>query len=105
LLLSSCLTLFPRFLLFFSEPASSYHSSLTALGSFLALYFGISVGPLASIIFVGSLVIGIWGFWAIMFAGSSSVSKTTGADKHTSAFMFGNTSAASSIRKRWKQQT
>jgi len=64
-----------------------------------------SVGPLASVVFAGSLVIGVWGLWAIMFAESSSASKTTGADKHTSSFIFGNKSAASSIKKQWKRQT
>ncbi|KAF5357998.1 hypothetical protein D9756_001515 [Leucocoprinus leucothites] len=154
LTLAACLTLSPRFLLFISEPASGYRSSLTALESFLALHFGIwlfaialalvfnipsppqpmplvqsstqpyqpllgpltfaaslsaflawnttSVGPLALIMFIGSLIIGIWGLWAIMFAGTSFMSKTTGADKHTSGFIFGNTSAASNIKKRWR---
>jgi len=35
----------------------------------------------------------------IVFANAGSISKTTGADKHTSAFLFGNTAAASSQKK------
>jgi len=41
LVLASCLVFCPRFLLFMSEPAWGYRSSLTALESFLALHFGI----------------------------------------------------------------
>jgi len=32
------------------------------------------------------------------------VSKKTGADKHTSSFIFGNKSAASLQKKRWKKE-
>jgi len=39
--LASCLVFFPRFLLFISEQAWGYRSSLTAFESFLALHFGI----------------------------------------------------------------
>jgi len=52
-------------------------------------------------VFVGSGIIGLWGAWAAMFGDSSSVSKKTGADKHTSAFLFGNKSAASVQKKEW----
>jgi hypothetical protein len=38
----------------------------------------------------------------IVFANSSSISKT-GADKHTSAFIFGNEAAASSQKKKFKR--
>ncbi|KAJ7219337.1 hypothetical protein GGX14DRAFT_494345 [Mycena pura] len=70
------------------------------LSSFLA-YNTKSVGALAGIVFVGSGIIGLWGAWAAMFGDSSSVSKKTGADKHTSAFLFGNKSAASVQKKEW----
>lgn len=40
-MLASCLVFFPRFLLFISEQAWGYRSSLTAFESFLALHFGI----------------------------------------------------------------
>jgi len=39
-----------------------------------------------------------------MFAGSPLVSKKTGADKHTSSFIFGNKASASSQKKRWKKE-
>ncbi|KAF5380896.1 hypothetical protein D9615_004004 [Tricholomella constricta] len=156
LVLAACLTVFPSFLLFISESASSAErrAALTPLESFLAIHFGIwltaiavalvlnapsspslselqvsttpthpllgplsvastvtaflsyntkNVGPLASITFVGSTVIGLWGLWAIVFGGSSSTSKTTGADKHTSSFIFGNKSAASVQKRQWKK--
>jgi hypothetical protein len=35
----------------------------------------------------------------MLFNNSSSVSKTTGADKRTSAFLFGNKAATSSVKK------
>jgi len=47
LVLASCLVFFPRFLLFISEPAWGYRSSLTALESFLALHFGIWLSAIA----------------------------------------------------------
>lgn len=37
-----------------------------------------------------------------MFEGTSRISKKTGADKHTSAFLFGNKTAASKQKKEWK---
>ncbi|KAF8163352.1 hypothetical protein B0H34DRAFT_795071 [Crassisporium funariophilum] len=61
------------------------------------------VGPLATVFFCSSLTIGLWGLWALVFAGSSSISKSTGADKHTSAFLFGNKSAASEQKKRLRK--
>jgi len=49
-------------------------------------------------------LVGIWGLWVIMFAGPTVVSRKTGADKHTSAFIFGNKSSASEQKKRWKRE-
>jgi len=40
----------------------------------------------------------------MLFANSSSISKTTGADKHTSAFLFDNKAAASSQKKAAKKE-
>ncbi|KAJ7111581.1 hypothetical protein C8R43DRAFT_1041483 [Mycena crocata] len=71
-----------------------------SLSAFLA-YNTSSVGTLASIVFVGSGIIGLWGTWAAVFGNSSSVSKKTGADKHTSSFLFGNKSSASRQKKEW----
>jgi hypothetical protein len=38
----------------------------------------------------------------MLFADSSYISKKTGADKHTSAYLFGNKKAASAQKKEWK---
>ncbi|KAJ6496742.1 hypothetical protein C8R47DRAFT_1115374 [Mycena vitilis] len=70
------------------------------LSSFCA-YNTNSVGSLATIVFVGSGITGLWGTWAAIFGNSSSVSKKTGADKHTSSFLFGNKFAASAQKKEW----
>lgn len=62
-----------------------------------------NVGTLSWLVFVGSAVIGLWGLWTIVFGSSSLVSKTTGADKRTSSFLFGNRSAASVQKKQWRK--
>jgi uncharacterized membrane protein YuzA (DUF378 family) len=93
-----------------------------SLSAFLA-YNTKSVGSLASIVFVGAGIIGLCGTWAVrsvepfysraidgfnivqaIFGASSSVSRKTGADKHTSSFLFGNKSAASVQKKEWRKQ-
>ncbi|KAJ7774907.1 hypothetical protein B0H16DRAFT_1508785 [Mycena metata] len=74
-----------------------------SLSAFLA-YNTKSVGSLASIVFVGSAIVGLWGTWAAVFGNSSSMSKKTGADKHTSSFLFGNKSAASAQKKEWRKK-
>ncbi|KAJ7429196.1 hypothetical protein B0H11DRAFT_1769412, partial [Mycena galericulata] len=76
---------------------------LTIAGSLSAFvaYNTKTVSSLGTIVFVGSGIIGLWGTWAAVFGDSSSVSKKTGADKHTSAFLFGNKSAASVQKKDW----
>jgi len=61
------------------------------------------VGSLATIVCVGTSVISLWGLWATVFAGSSVISHKTGADKHTSSFLFGNKSAASKQKAEWKK--
>lgn len=64
------------------------------------------VGSLGSFIFLGSSFVGLFGLWVLLFAGPSVISKKTGADKRTSAFIFGNRNAASLRKKEWsKQQT
>jgi hypothetical protein len=40
----------------------------------------------------------------MLFAGSSYISKKTGADKHTSTYLFGNKKAASAQKKEWKER-
>ncbi|KAI0374915.1 hypothetical protein BV20DRAFT_986896 [Pilatotrama ljubarskyi] len=71
--------------------------------SFIA-YNTKSVGSLSFLVFLGSGTIGLWGLWAIVFSGTSSISRKTGADKHTSRFIFGNKAAASVQKKRWKKE-
>ncbi|KAI9064457.1 hypothetical protein FKP32DRAFT_1757719 [Trametes sanguinea] len=63
-----------------------------------------SVGSLSFMVFLGSGTIGLWGLWALLFAGSSYISRKTGADKRTSRFLFGNKSAASVQKKLWKKE-
>ncbi|KAK0210814.1 hypothetical protein DFS33DRAFT_1378804 [Desarmillaria ectypa] len=72
------------------------------ISSFLA-YNTTDVGSLATLASVAAGVIAIWGLWILVFGNYSSISKTTGADKHTSSFIFGNTSSASAQKKRWKK--
>jgi hypothetical protein len=92
-----------------NEHATPNHPLLVPVGlactltAFLS-YNTSTVGPLAFTFFLGSTVISLWSLWVIIFAESSSVSKKTGADKHTSSFIFGNKAAASSVKKRWRKE-
>ena len=104
-----------------SHPLLTPLTVATNISAFLA-WNTKDVGALSSIVFSISMTIGLWGLWTasdnelcslltcvlnyepqIVFANSSSISKTTGADKHTSAFIFGNEAAASSQKKRFKR--
>jgi len=40
----------------------------------------------------------------MLFAGSASISRKTGADKRTSGFLFKNKAAASVQKKEWKRR-
>ncbi|KAG2078244.1 hypothetical protein BDR04DRAFT_1124772 [Suillus decipiens] len=124
---STTLTLFPRFLLFMTEPSGG-RSVLSPLESFLAEQLGIvmgtvaltlvvtvillaflsynknGVGSLGNFIFLGSFFVGLFGLWVLLFAGPSVISKKTGADKRTSTFIFGNKNAASVRKKEWSKQ-
>ncbi|KAF9500409.1 hypothetical protein BDN71DRAFT_1492778 [Pleurotus eryngii] len=155
LILSLCLTIFPRLLRFLSETGTEEHArvALSPLESFLALHFGVllaaiaaalvlnmpssnpittrnegnshpllmplsfacslsaflayntnNVGSLSTLVCILSATIGGWGIWTMLFAGSSLVSRKTGADKRTSAFLFGNKNAASVQKKSWKKE-
>lgn len=75
----------------------------SAVSAFLA-YNTSDVGPLSFMIFIVDSVIATFGLWAMSFAGSSSRSKKTGADKRTSRFLFGNKAAASSVKKQWRKE-
>jgi len=61
------------------------------------------IGSLSVLYSMSTGLMGLWGLWTMMFADQSSVSKTTGTDKHTSAFIFGNQSSASRVKKAWKR--
>ncbi|KAF9265487.1 hypothetical protein L218DRAFT_986218 [Marasmius fiardii PR-910] len=81
--------------------------TVTALLSAFLSYNTRSVGSFASIYFLVTGITGIWGLWAtlkkLVFGGAPHLSKNTGADKRTSAFIFGNKSAASQQKKRWRE--
>lgn len=81
------------------------HVPLTAaasISSFLA-YNTRPFHSLATVFFLANLSVALAGYVGILFA-NDYVSKTTGADKRTSAFIFGNKSAASKIKKTWKAE-
>lgn len=40
----------------------------------------------------------------LVFSGTSAISRKTGADKHTSTFIFGNKSAAGKKKLSWKKK-
>ncbi|KAJ3768889.1 hypothetical protein FB446DRAFT_694366 [Lentinula raphanica] len=73
------------------------------LSSFIS-YNTRSVGSLAAIHCLITAIVGLWGLWVTVFGSSVRVSKKTGADKHTSSFIFGNKSAASKQKKEWLKQ-
>jgi len=95
-------------------------TSTTVLLAFLS--YNISgVGSLGNFIFLSSTLVGLFGLWVVcilkgtisealiwglklLFAGTSAISKKTGADKRTSAFIFGNKHAASVRKKEWRKQ-
>lgn len=76
----------------------------TSLMMTLVSYSNSTVSTLATTSMWGTSVIGFLGLWLIIFEGSSAVSRKTGADKHTSAFIFGNKSAASVKKRKWKNE-
>ncbi|KAI5123329.1 hypothetical protein M0805_001754 [Coniferiporia weirii] len=77
-------------------------TGVSLLSSFVS-YNTSSVSTLGSLTCICTGVIGLWGLWVALFEGTSRISKKTGADKHTSAFLFGNKKAASSQKKEWKK--
>ncbi|KAI0256808.1 hypothetical protein BJV78DRAFT_309952 [Lactifluus subvellereus] len=83
------------------------HPLIVSTTSFLLLsafvsYNATGVGSLPVLYSACTGVLGVWGLWAITFAGPALVSRKTGAVKHTSAFIFGNKYSASEQKKRWK---
>ncbi|KLO05965.1 hypothetical protein SCHPADRAFT_838649 [Schizopora paradoxa] len=62
-----------------------------------------SCGALSFFVSILTGIVGLWGLWVLLFEGSSRISKKTGADKHTSSFLFHNKQAASSQKKEWRK--
>ena len=102
-----------------SHPLLTPMTGASLLMSFSA-YNTTRIGMLSTVFSVMTGMVGLWGLWTvrpivpshvpisdaglkIIFAGSGRRSKL-GADKHTSAFIFGNKSAASEIKKSVKKQ-
>ncbi|CAE6490402.1 unnamed protein product [Rhizoctonia solani] len=81
---------------------------LTAGFSFIAfLAYNKSVdeiGSLGFMVFLGNGLCALYGSYLILFNGPTIRSKKTGADKHTSAFLFGNKNAASIQKKKWRKE-
>ncbi|KAG8713490.1 hypothetical protein FRC11_011979 [Ceratobasidium sp. 423] len=62
------------------------------------------VGSLGFLVFMGNGLCALYGSYLILFNGPTVRSKKTGADKHTSAFLFGNKNAASVQKKKWRKE-
>jgi len=75
-----------------------------SLLSALLSYNASGAGSLPVLYSVCTGVLGAWGLWEIIFAGPVPVSRKTGTDKRTSAFIFGNKASASEQKKRWKRE-
>jgi hypothetical protein len=78
-------------------------TSFSLLSAFLS-YNTTNAGNLPKLYSACTGLAGIWGLWVITFAGPKLVSRKTGADKHTSAFIFGNKSSASEQKKLRKRE-
>jgi hypothetical protein len=78
-------------------------TSFSLLSAFLS-YNTTGAGNLPKFYSACTGLVGIWGLWVITFAGPKLISRKTGADKHTSAFIFGNKSSASEQKKWWKRE-
>lgn len=98
-------------------------TALCIAGAFIGWNY-LDIGSLGVLFSLGNGVVGAWGFWVVrvllfhstsplqiidddlqmLFAGSASFSRKTGADKHTSRFLFNNKAAASAKKKEWKKK-
>ncbi|KAG8895219.1 hypothetical protein FRB99_000705 [Tulasnella sp. 403] len=92
-----------------AAPPSPSHPLLVPLSLGLCLtsfisYNTQSVGALGIIMFLGCGFTGLWGVWVMMFESTGNYSNKTGADKHTSSWLFGNKASASAQKKLWKQE-
>ncbi|CAE6487275.1 unnamed protein product [Rhizoctonia solani] len=62
------------------------------------------IGSLGFLVFMGNGICALYGSYLILFNGPTLRSKKTGADKHTSSFLFGNKNAASVQKKKWRKE-
>ncbi|KAJ1309769.1 hypothetical protein OPQ81_006535 [Rhizoctonia solani] len=62
------------------------------------------IGSLGFLVFMGNSLCALYGSYLILFNGPTVRSKKTGADKHTSSFLFGNKNAASIQKKKWRKE-
>ncbi|KIY72200.1 hypothetical protein CYLTODRAFT_418179 [Cylindrobasidium torrendii FP15055 ss-10] len=91
------------------RPQSSTHPLLlpftvaSAVSSLMA-YNTSNLGSVTTVTWMGTSVVAIWGGWVLVFGSSGSVSKKTGADKHTSSFLFKNKASASQKKKEWRRE-
>ncbi|KIO28178.1 hypothetical protein M407DRAFT_72253 [Tulasnella calospora MUT 4182] len=90
-------------------PPSQTHPLLAPLSFALVTTAFISyntknIGPLGLIMTFGCGITGLWGLWVMAFEGTGDYSNKTGADKHTSSFLFGNKASASQQKKLWKKE-
>ncbi|EAU88499.1 hypothetical protein CC1G_04205 [Coprinopsis cinerea okayama7 len=77
------------------------------VASSLSTFLAYNTNPphsFATTFFLANLILAGSGWIMILFP-TEDLSKTTGADKRTSAFIFGNKSAASRIKKAWRRET
>ncbi|KAI0035918.1 hypothetical protein K488DRAFT_42113 [Vararia minispora EC-137] len=78
--------------------------SLASLLSAFLAYNTAGVGALSVLYAFSTGFVGVFGFWVITFSGTAAFSAKTGADKHTSAFIFGNKASASMQKKKWRKE-
>jgi len=65
------------------------------------------IGSLGTLLFLSHFCVSIWGIFTLLFGDEPAYlhqSKTTGADKRTSSFIFGNKAAASNLKKEWRRR-
>lgn len=79
----------------------------SSISAFLSYNTTSAVGSLATFFFLSQLALSLWGFYSLLFGNEPADlhrSKTTGADKRTSSFIFGNKAAASIQKKEWRKR-
>ncbi|KAG8925119.1 hypothetical protein FRC02_009930 [Tulasnella sp. 418] len=91
-----------------SDPVSGHPlliplSLALSLTSFIA-YNTYQIGALGLLITIGCGFTGLFGLWVVLFQGTGNFSRKTGADKHTSSFLFSSKASASQQKKLWKKE-